>query len=217
MHPKPTAQIEATCPRCGAAFLAYRRSNGREPRYCSSVCYHAAQKGTQPAGGFASRPIEERFWEKVDRSGGPDACWLWTGGRDKDGYGRFPVSHDREMRAHRFAWESINGPMPAGLDGCHACDNPPCCNPAHVFPGTSADNQADMTAKGRGRTGERNGMVRHPERCHTARLTWEQVREIRAIFAQPNPPSHQSVADAYGIPRPTLRAIIYRQTWRDND
>jgi hypothetical protein len=157
----------------------------------------------------------ERFWSKVDRSGGPDACWLWLGAPDKNGYGRFQAN-TRVFRAHRFAYEITYGPIPSGYLGCHSCDNPPCCNPAHIFAGTNAENQADMSAKGRGRTGDRNGMVKHPERCHTARLTWDQVREIRAIFAQPNPPSHQSVADAYGIPRPTLRGIIYRHTWRDD-
>lgn len=215
MRPKSTAHIESVCQQCGAEFRGYRRGTGKAPRYCSSACYHGARKGTQPPGGFRSVPAEDRFWEKVDRSGGPDACWPFTGGRNKDGYGKFAVERKVQVRAHRFAWELVNGPMPPGLNGCHRCDNPPCCNPAHIFPGTNAENLADMVAKGRSAVGERNIMVRHPERCHTARLTWEQVREIRAIFAQQNPPSHQSVADAYGISRATLRAVIYRQTWRE--
>lgn len=214
MRPKSTAHIESVCQHCGAEFRGYRRGTGKAPRYCSSACYHVARKGTQPAGGFRSVPAEDRFWEYVDRSGGDDVCWLWTGSTDKDGYGKFWPTRDRSVAAHRYSWEAVNGPIPAGLYCLHRCDRPGCVRPDHLFVGTNRENQRDMTAKGRGRTGERNGMTGHPERSGRARLTWEQVREIRAIFAQSDPPSHQSIADAYGISRPALRAIIYRQTWR---
>lgn len=71
------------------------------------------------------------------------------------GYGIFNAGTGRANRrtvyAHRFAWEITNGPIPVGLLACHHCDNPPCCNPAHLFLGTHADNNADMNAKGRAR------------------------------------------------------------------
>lgn len=89
--------------------------------------------------------LVERFWAKVDQSGGAEACWPWMGGRHKFGYGN--VEHD--VRAHRLAWELANGPIPAGLHVLHRCDNPPCCNARHLFIGTDADNVADMRAKGR--------------------------------------------------------------------
>ena len=106
---------------------------------------------------------QERFWAKVDRSGGPDACWIWTGGRKGRGYGEFYKDH-RLLGAHRVAWELAIGPIPNGLDCLHSCDNPPCCNPAHLFLGTQADNNADMVAKGRDARGDKNGSRLHPER-----------------------------------------------------
>ncbi len=92
----------------------------------------------------------KEMMDRVDRSGGPDACWPWTGPRDHKGYGRVGRSH----KAHRLAWESVNGPIPQmpghhGACVLHRCDEPPCCNPAHLFLGTNRDNVADMKRKGR--------------------------------------------------------------------
>lgn len=105
-----------------------------------------AEKGTK---GFKSRSLEERFWEKVDKRG-PDECWLWKAGRDRNGYGHIGVGKGRSTRAHRVSWELANGSeIPVGLLACHTCDNPPCVNPAHIFIGTMADNLQDASAKGR--------------------------------------------------------------------
>ena len=106
----------------------------------------------------------ERFWAKVDRSGGPDACWPWTAGRYRAGYGHFRINGKME-RAHRVAWVLLRGPIPEGQDVLHTCDSPPCCNAErHHFLGTDLDNAADRVAKGRSATGARNGAYTHPER-----------------------------------------------------
>lgn len=97
-------------------------------------------------------PLEKRFSSKVDRSGGPAACWPWKGAwRTEKGYGRILKDRrkGRALRAHRVAWELAHGPIPLGLCVCHACDNPPCCNPAHLFLGTMLDNNRDRDAKDR--------------------------------------------------------------------
>jgi hypothetical protein len=85
------------------------------------------------------------------QTGTPDACWPWKGPRDKEGYGVITDDTRRQIRAHRIAFERINGPIPQGQYVLHHCDNPPCCNPAHLWLGTIADNNADMWSKGRAR------------------------------------------------------------------
>ena len=85
---------------------------------------------------------------RVDKSGGPDSCWIWTGSRDKARYGRV-VRGKKKFGVHRVAYEERNGPIPNGILICHKCDNPPCLNPNHLFAGTPRDNMKDMTRKGR--------------------------------------------------------------------
>lgn len=93
-------------------------------------------------------PLEVRFWRRVDRAGGPDACWLWLGPKTPRGYGA-TSRLNKSVRAHRLSWELTNGPIPDGLIVCHRCDNPSCVRPSHLFLGTHADNMQDCSAKGR--------------------------------------------------------------------
>lgn len=81
----------------------------------------------------------------------PSGCWEWTGYRDRDGYGKVRVRAIRSapIAAHRIAYERAKGPVPPGMFVCHACDNPPCCNPDHLWLGTNRENQNDAVAKGR--------------------------------------------------------------------
>lgn len=98
---------------------------------------------------------EQRFWSKVDRRG-PDECWPWLAAKSATRYGVFD-----KTRAHRVAYALTHGLIPEGRIVCHRCDNPPCCNPAHLWLGTPKDNTADMVAKGRAkfhRFGPDNGM-----------------------------------------------------------
>jgi len=89
----------------------------------------------------------EKFWASLDIRGNED-CWEWQRGRDDGGYGCVCYSGKR-YGAHRLAWELTNGPIPEGLLVCHSCDNPPCCNPKHLFLGTHGDNMQDALTKGR--------------------------------------------------------------------
>lgn len=87
-----------------------------------------------------------RFHERVDRRG-PGECWEWTHLRNPDGYGLISMGKQRFL-AHRLALD-LDGRPPGDLYALHRCDNPPCCNPAHLYVGTLAENNADAKARGR--------------------------------------------------------------------
>lgn len=115
------------------------------------------------------KPLEVRFWASVERRG-ENECWLFRGHIDGDGYGRIFQAGGVMFLAHRLAWSLINGrEWPRGAVALHSCDVRACCNPAHVRPGTIADNTADMVAKRRHVFGERSPR---------AKLTEERAREI---------------------------------------
>jgi hypothetical protein len=85
-------------------------------------------------------PIEDRFWPKVEES--PDGCWLWTGQRNRAGYGsiRGPGRDAALLMAHRVAYELVVGKIRDGLTIDHLCGNQSCVNPAHLEPVTIAEN-----------------------------------------------------------------------------
>lgn len=112
------------------------------------------------------------------------------------------------MYAHRYAWTLSNGPIPPKIEVCHHCDNPPCVKVSHLFLGTQRDNLRDMTQKGRGEVPDLK-RERHPG----AKLTEAQVVEIRARLATKTE-SHRSIAQTFGVSRPTVTAINTRRNWQ---
>ncbi len=84
------------------------------------------------------RPLEERFWPKVDKAG-PDDCWEWQAAKTCDGYGRLTFQRQGHQ-AHRIAYELLVGEIPEGLQLDHLCRNPSCVNPAHLEPVTCREN-----------------------------------------------------------------------------
>ena len=147
---------------------------------------------------------EERFWSKVDKSGG-ESCWPWKAYRHpKWGYGTFGFGGKMQL-AHRVAWILSNGPIPAGLSVLHRCDNPPCCNPAHLFVGTQQQNIADCLSKGRfhDQLGESN---------NAAKLTERAVIEIRAWLACGE--SRARIARTYQVAKASINRIAWGLTWK---
>ena len=155
----------------------------------------------------------QRFWEKVDESGGKDACWPWTAYRAQSGYGHFHLitgpGEGRDYRAHRVAYMLANGELPDAATVCHSCDNRPCCNPAHLWTGTQADNMRDCCEKGRQRTVGRPG-----ESNPRAKLDWEQVRDIRKRHAA-NEATGLQLAAEYGMAPSSVRAILAGRVWKE--
>lgn len=139
-------------------------------------------------------PLLDRFWAKVDKSAGPDACWLWIGARNSASYGLIWVG-DRMVRAHRVAWELTNGPIPPDKPVVRhvVCRNPECCNPAHLEPGTHADNMDDMVMDGTSPRGEQNGR---------AKLTAAKALDVRRVYTDGG--RSQRHADLYLRPAPPI-------------
>lgn len=99
-------------------------------------------------------PLETRFWAKVRKLPGPNACWLWTSVVDHGGYGHIGegVRGGRWLIAHRLSWELANGRrVPRGKYVLHSCDTPACVRPEHLRIGTQRENMADKVARGRHR------------------------------------------------------------------
>ena len=92
----------------------------------------------RPRGSGVTPPVQ-RFWSKVD-GGDVGACWLWQGAKNARGYGRFFVEVGVYAQAHRFAYESLRGDIPDGLELDHLCRTPACVNPWHLEPVTGLVN-----------------------------------------------------------------------------
>lgn len=101
----------------------------------------------------------ELFLAKV-ACGAPDECWGWTAHRNARGYGQFHLDGGRLTLAHRYALALVVAPPFAGACALHKCDNPPCCNPTHLYWGTRADNGRDAAERNRmsRRCGDQNHM-----------------------------------------------------------
>lgn len=180
----------------------------------------------------------ENFLSKIDRSGGPDACWPWQGGIFKDGYGMATVTRKRvvrggkiagnsPVRANRLAYFIANDVDPDEKCVCHSCDDRyaigdityrRCCNPAHLWLGTIRENSLDMVAKGRASSGERHFSRRHPElvphgeQMGCAKLTEDQVREIRHTPC--SSVSSSEFASRFGVSAILVRKIRAGKLWR---
>lgn len=141
----------------------------------------------------------------IDRSGGFNACWPWRAATDEDGYGRVRY-RGRSVLAHRLAF-SLSHDAPAPEAVCHFCDNPPCCNPEHLFGGTRAINNADMIAKGRYGARPPKGS-RHGH----AKLSEDHAVEIRALYAVGDT-TQRKLAVRFGVSQRTIAKVVTRTGW----
>lgn len=195
-------RVQCTCPRCGKAFetIPSRIRSGRG-KYCSRQCQFGV-------------PREERFWALVDKDGPSHprlgtACWLWMGSCSGGGlkYGRFTDGR-KIVQAHRYSYMLAHGPIPDGLDICHACDNPRCVRPDHLHAGTASENVREMWDRGR----KRVDGARNP----AAKLTLAQVEQIRSLYGCRGQKGFtlDHLARMFGVTTSAVHRVIKGQTWR---
>ena len=142
--------------------------------------------------------IIDNFWSKVNYPGNDIDCWeqIAAKGSNRRVYGTFSIKssqYHKTFRAHRFAWEFYNGPIPDKLLVLHKCDNPPCCNPEHLFLGTEQDNMTDKINK------NRHVIVRGSD-VGTSKLTENDIDEILSGISSGK---YQKVSQIYKISTPT--------------
>lgn len=195
---------------CGAkTAMAIRSNKKRGDKVGYPVKYI---KGHHKSESFL--PIKERFWAKVKISG-LDDCWEWQGllignTERKQKYGSYGIikSNGKQKIASRVAWELTHGDMiPDGYYVLHKCDNPPCCNPNHLFIGTHRDNMIDMMAKNRGR---QNINPPTGTRQHMAKLNDEIVKYVRSVYKRGNA---EFLAQQFGVTYPVMLKAINGTTW----
>lgn len=150
----------------------------------------------------------EHFWTQVKR-GKPDECWPWIGFTNKKGYGQFHDGKGKKRfteRAHRYAWKVSKGRIPKGKNVLHECDNPPCCNPRHLWTGTQLDNMRDMAAKGRrvNQIGSKHGRAKLNERAVASLRRRQAAGKI----------SYSWIMKKYGLSKRTVAMMIKRLTWK---
>jgi HNH endonuclease len=146
---------------------------------------------------------EKRLQIDVMRSSDTD-CWPWVGPINRWGYGRLRPMGSPELMMHRIAWSVHHGrPVPSGMVVRHSCDNPPCCNPAHLSIGLPQDNREDCVSRERHTFGVQ---------CHSAILTPELVREAR--MRRRGGETYRELAARYSVSEVTIRRAVLGITWK---
>ncbi len=148
------------------------------------------------------------FWKNV-AMGSVDECWEWQRCKNAKGYGMLRFGSFKSMqKAYRVAWMLTYGPIPLGKHVLHKCDDPTCCNPRHLYIGTNKENVRDRKTRGRQLCGEKTAR---------AKLTVDQVREIRKRYAADEFLSMEKLGKEYGITPGSVYNIIVYISWRHVD
>jgi hypothetical protein len=151
---------------------------------------------------------EARFWSKVIVPDDPEECWGWKASTSKYGYGYIRWCGKPDY-GHRASYHISHGNMPKkGLEVCHSCDNPSCCNPRHLFLGTHKQNMHDAIRKGR----FVSIIAPRAEESGSAKLTWKEVNQIRELYST-GKYSQTKLAKRFGIHQAHVSRIIRNVTW----
>ena len=149
---------------------------------------------------YRNLTVAERFLTKIKYT---DTCWLWTDGKNPQGYGNFSMKH-KTIGAHRLIYLLYYGELPPGLCVLHKCDTPACVRPDHLFLGTHADNHNDMVNKGRARHIE-------GEKHYKSKLTNNDIVAIRKLKGKMR---IEEIGEIYGVCRATIGYIHKGDTWK---
>lgn len=225
---------EKTCQHCNHSFT--RKPNQtpgtfNRQKYCSPQCRTAATPrgpAKQPRTGhcaYCHEPVATtrkfcagkdcQYWHiasrldaQLDKSAGPDACWLWRGPKTQAGYGILGKTSRPGVvvLAHRVAVERVMAMrLPKGMVAAHRCDHPSCANPSHIFATTMRGNMADAKAKGRLVTGPRQ-----------RKMTVEIANEIREKYGRGGM-TLAMLGDEYGVHFKTIHRVISGLTYRTDE
>lgn len=147
----------------------------------------------------------DRFWSHVDR-GETSRCWNWLfhGSVERP---RFHVS-GVSFIASRLSYYLATGNDPKAQLVCHTCDNSCCCNPTHLFLGTTQENSLDCRDKGR----LRRDNPAKGEKQHLAVLNSEAVKKIRMLASLEIPT--KEIARKYNVALSTVLRVVARKTWK---
>ena len=164
------------CKKCDILF----KKDHRNQIYCSMDCR-----------------LKDRY--TIDNYG----CWIWTGGKDADGYGH-TTFRNYTRKAHRMAYIAWKGEIPDGLQVCHTCDKPSCINPDHLFLGTIGENMRDKFSKGRQKV--------RGEESAVAIIKEQDVRDIFDMKEKGMTPSQISKNKGLGLVH--VCQILKRRIWK---
>lgn len=150
----------------------------------------------------SSPTVESKFLDRVIRV--RSGCWEWQGFRNPRGYGKITIYRIGTIAAHRLSFNLFCGPIPCGMFVLHRCDNPPCCNPTHLFLGTHIENMRDRDEKGRTLRG-----ASLPQ----TKLTEIQRDEIRRHYRWHIPGATiPALARKYGVGVGTIHRVLNHKT-----
>lgn len=134
---------------------------------------------------------------------GMSACWEWTGLRSRGGYGRMRVAGGPTSAAHRYALLTRLGSLDNAETARHHCDNPPCCNPKHLEPGSQLQNVCDRNGRARTAVGTQT---------RSGKLTDDDVVLIR--LREYSGESCRKIAEDFPINEEAVRRVIVGNTYR---
>lgn len=177
-------------------------------RYCSKTCANRARVRIKA-------PLSVRLWRRVTLGDG-DACYVWQGATESFGYGVIGDENGRQggnLLTHRASWMLTYGPIPEGMCVLHACDNPPCVRPDHLFLGTRLDNNLDMVNKGRHAAQIGTHNLPRGEEHRRSKVTGAQVLDMRARY-QSKQASVQQLADEYELDVSTVHRMATGRAWK---